>query len=348
MPAAVGPSPGPHSRVDLAALAASVQGYFQRGLAPSTQKAYNAASKRFYDFCTRYQVETPFPLSEQLLCGFSAFLADQNLAPQTIKTYLSAVRNLQLSLGLPDPREQSSMPVLKRVQAGISRTRMLKGTSSRIRLPVTAQVLVRVHEFLAASSHPEKTVLWTIAVTAFFGFFRLGELLPDSPTAFNPATSLAWGDVAVDSSTNPQMVQVHLKRSKCDQYGAGADIVLGRTPLPLCPVTAILQYIEVRGAQIGPFFLITSKEPVTKSWFVDQFRWALTNTGLPQHLYSGHSFRIGAATSAALAGLEDSTIQSLGRWSSAAFLQYIRVPKESLAAISGALAQTALPPLVTT
>ncbi len=34
------------------------------------------------------------------------------------------------------------------------------------------------------------------------------------------------------------------------------------------------------------------------------------------------AFGLGAATSAALAGLEDSTIQTLGRWQSAAFLQY--------------------------
>ena len=51
-----------------------------------------------------------FPLTEQLPCTFAAFLADQGLAPQTIKSCLSAVRNMQISLGLPDLRDQSSMP----------------------------------------------------------------------------------------------------------------------------------------------------------------------------------------------------------------------------------------------
>lgn len=37
---------------------------------------------------------------------------------ETGKSYLSTLRSMQISLGLPDPREQSSLSILKRVQAG--------------------------------------------------------------------------------------------------------------------------------------------------------------------------------------------------------------------------------------
>ena len=40
---------------------------------------------------------------------------------------------------------------------------------------------------------------------------------------------------------------------------------------------------------------------------------ALTAAHLPAKDYTGHSFIIGAATTAAMAGLEDSTIQTLGQ-----------------------------------
>ncbi len=125
---------------------------------------------------------------------------------------------------------------------------------ARIRL----HTLGRIREALVASDNPDKTVLWAVACTAFFGFFRLGELLPESATAFNLAMHLAWGDIAVDDRTAPRMVQIHLKRSKCDQFGAGSDIVVGVTGKALCPVTAIVTYIEARGTNPGPFFLDSS------------------------------------------------------------------------------------------
>ena len=43
--------------------------------------------KRFHAFCEKFNVLTPFPLSEQLLCCFASHLATQGLAPQTGKAY---------------------------------------------------------------------------------------------------------------------------------------------------------------------------------------------------------------------------------------------------------------------
>ena len=207
-----------------------------------------------------------------------------------------------------------------------------------MRLPITAPILEGLRSALDGSSHPQKIPLWAVACVAFFGFFRLGELLPESTTAYVPSTSLSWGDVAVDSQDNPTMVRIHLKR---DQFGAGTDVILGRTHNPLCPVAAILNFMAVRQASPGPFFVETGGRTITKSWFVGEIRIILTSLGLPQHQYAGHSFCIGAATSAALAGIEDSTIQTLGRWHSAAYLQYIRMPREQLAALSNTLSALA-------
>ena len=150
---------------------------------------------------------------------------------------------------------------------------------------------------------------------------------------------IVWSDVAVGSRESPAMVRIHLRCSKCDQFGKGVDIVLGRTGHSLCPVTAIIQYISVRGSGQGLFFHLPQARVVTKAWFVDQLHSMLVTLRLPKELYAGHSFTIGAATTAAMAGVEDATIQTLGRWQSAAYLQYVRMPSEQLARLSAVLAK---------
>ena len=81
----------------------------------------------------------------------------------------------------------------------------------------------------------------------------------------------------------------------------------------LCPVSAILTYVAGRGDTPGAFFRFQSGSPLTKIRFVTRVRSALLEAGIPYQNYSGHSFCIGAATAAAQVGLQDSTIQALGR-----------------------------------
>lgn len=111
--------------------------------------------KKFRVFCTTFNIPTPFPLSEQLFCSY---LADQNLGPHTIKSYPSGLCNMQISLSLPDPREQSSLRILKQVQVGISRTRMPKGSPPRIRLPITSHILMLIKESLASLANLASTL----------------------------------------------------------------------------------------------------------------------------------------------------------------------------------------------
>ena len=216
--------------------------------------------RRFNKFCVLYDIYDPFPVTEKLMCYFATSLANDGLAPQTIKCYLSAVRSMQISLGLPPPSEHSSLPVLKRVLDGIRRCKVLGGKPPRTRLPITTTVLRRIEAPLKECNAQDASAIWAIAVTAFFGFFRLGELLVETESDYNPALHLSWGDVAVDAHSEASMVKIHLKKSKCDQFGTGADILLGRTGCPLCPVAAILSFIGSRRDTAGCFFIDNEKK----------------------------------------------------------------------------------------
>ena len=219
---------------------------------------------------------------------------------------------------------------------GIERVRAAKGSQSgRIRLPITPPILDKLRDHWQATEHPNKLCLWAVSALCFAGFFRLGELLPLSDSQSAVHACIQWSDVTVDNAQAPTIVWTHLRHSKCDQFGKGVDIYVGKIGSPRCPVVAVVAYMAARGPGPSPFFIDHEKKPLTKPRFISELRTALSAVGLEQASFAGHSFRIGAATAASRAGLSDSIIQILGRWSSAAFLSYIRTPRRQLAALTG-------------
>ena len=86
-----------------------------------------------------------------------------------------------------------------------------------------------------------------------------------------------------------------------------------------------------------PFFRLEDGRGLMRERFVSKVRKALTMAGLDCSLNAGHSFRIGAATTAAKNGVQDSLIKTLGRWESAAYTLYIRTPLEVLCGVASIL-----------
>jgi hypothetical protein len=133
------------------------------------------------------------------------------------------------------------------------------------------------------------------------------------------------------------MAVVHIKASKTDPFQNGMSIELYANKSLLCPVEALARFIAVHPTRSGPMFTWQDGRFLTRKH---------VNTTLqrlkPSHLtdMSSHSFRIGAATTAAAAGCPRWLIQTLGRWTSNCFKDYIRVPKETLARVSNSLATT--------
>ena len=125
--------------------------------------------------------------------------------------------------------------------------------------------------------------------------------------------------------------------SKTDPFRQGVFIYLGKTGNDLCPVAAVTAYLPARGRAPGPFFRFRRGTPLSRELLVKHVRQALCQLGIEVKHVAGHSFRIGAATTAAAAGLEDSMIKTLGRWQSSAYQTYVKIPRDSLAAVSKGL-----------
>ena len=98
------------------------------------------------------------------------------------------------------------------------------------------------------------------------------------------------------------------------------DIFVERTDNQLYPVRALLLYIARRGSLQGPFFRFEDGRILSKDRFISSVRQVLSAASVDAKPYSGHSFQIGAATTAGKKGLSSEEIQTLSRWENSAYL----------------------------
>ncbi len=317
-------------RLDEGRLDSLVRSFFIKGLAQSTHKVYSSGQRRFLNFCTSAGLQA-MPAGEDVLCKFAAKMASEGLRHRTIKSYMAGIRHLHIEEGLDDP----FLPTLSRlhyVLRGVKRSQGEGGDSSRERLPITPPLLRQIKAvWECRAGDPDYIMLWAACCLAFFGFLRAGEFTVPCDTGFDASIHLAWGDLAVVDPASPRVLSVHLKASKTDPFRKGITLFIGKVPSNLCPVSAMLAYLLVRGRQPGPLFLFKDGRPLTRQRFVQAVRDALAKAGIQAGRYASHSFRIGAATTAAAKGIEDSIIKTLGRWKSLAYLEYVKIPRQQLA-----------------
>ena len=281
----------------------------------------------------------PTPASEHLLCKFVTYLALNKISSNTIKVYLSGVRQLHIREGLPPP-PTANMAKLAQVLRGIKISQAsTQPTSSRPpRLPITPEILRRIKvRWQQDPPSQDRIMLWAAFLTCFFGFFRSGEICAGHSESFDPSADLSVDNVKVDSVHNPRTIRIRLSKSKTDQLREGAVINLPRTEDDLCPVAALLTWLVYRGNSPGPLFFFRSGAHLTRPSMVVELRKALSEVGLDPNHFSGHSFRKGAATTAAAQGIPDSQIKLLGRWRSAAFQVYLNPSGQQIASLAARL-----------
>ena len=122
---------------------------------------------------------------------------------------------------------------------------------------------------------------------------------------------------------------VTIKVSKTNPFRRGVSFYLGRTNTEILPVAAIL----AQWGEKGPFFTFEDGRMLTRERFVGVIRKVLTKLGMDCSPYVRHNFHIGAATTAARNGVQDSLIRTDGRVQHMCKL-YIRTPPEVLRGVT--------------
>ncbi|XP_078240223.1 integrase/recombinase xerD homolog [Pogona vitticeps] len=285
-------------------------------LAPRTRRKYGAASEEFSDFRRLRHLEQLWPAPVEHIQQFVVELHWRGLTPGTIKGKLAALSFYAKANGI---RDFSGDFRIRKMLEGWSRERGLRQDD---RTPISPALLGQLCNLwgLLCRDRFEEVLIRAAALLAFFGAMRISELVASGKRDISKK-ALQMDDVIAEEG----QVRIRLRRSKTDQHGQGRMIILGQCSImKICPVKALREFINFRGSDSGYFFQHDNGTPLTKYQFWKITDMALERTGFRNMRFGTHSFRIGAASTAAALGYEADGIKRLGRWSSKCYKTYIR------------------------
>ena len=328
------------SRLELAHLETSACRFFASGLADSTRKAYASGQARYLKFCNPFS-SIPLPLSLFHIRAPPMFLC---LTPSQRRSLSQNYQKLPVSSAPPTDPGGFGRPIhryspttslcLERnstsAETASEGRQALVYYTGRIenfeRCVVKMITILRRHNAMGCSLHG---FLWLYASGRVYRKLRSSIRRLCSPGFTRRQHRLTCHSVC--GAHSPKAIKDRPVPSRCKH------LFWGRSKQEICPVAALLSYMALRGNAQGPLFLYDDGTSLSRNRLVREVQRATTEAGRDCTGFTGHSFRIGAATTAKARGLDDSTIKALGRWKSTAFESYIRIPGSSLAEFSQSL-----------
>lgn len=292
----------------------------QASQAQSTWQAYNRSLQVFNHFRLVYNLPAIWPAPVSHLVHFVAYLACLERAASTASSYLSGVSNFHKFHGWQD---NSTHFLVRKVLEGMRRHR---GRTTDTRLPITADILARITYALqfVCSSMFEARLFKAAFLLAFCGFLRVGEFTVTSARQTSGHT-LQLEDVSILGLGDDEHVRLRIRHSKTSQVGQVVTLRIARASSgELCPVAAMKDYISCRPIGAGNLFIHFDRSSLSRYQFSAVLKRCLHFNSFPVDRFKSHSFRIGAATAAAMHGVPSETIARWGRWRSEAFRGYIR------------------------
>ena len=288
-------------------------------MAPNSLNTYKSGWRSYIYFCN-CNFLPPIPVTEQNLIYFCTHSADKKIKHGTILVYLTAINYFCQTTGFPF--NTTGMNRLYHLLRGIRRTQGNSLTRPR-RQPITLNHLTSLRYYLFIHYRSDHLMLWCASTMAFFGLLRSSEYCAPGPSTLTDSTLMIQD---VHLSDHSEYLSIQIKASKTDPFRKGITINLFKINSPFCPVDAAVAFMDSRRHSSGPFFQFCDGTYLTRTAVASILR----NAFYPSVTINTHSFRIGGASAAASAGLPDSVVQTLGRWSSDCFRRYIRTNAQDL------------------
>ena len=282
----------------------------------NTQATYITSLKAFDQFRTTYNFPLIWPVTDKVVILFITFCFESGLAPSTISTYIAGVNYLQKIKG---GQCLFDMFIVKKTLEGCHRSR---NKVPDPRDPITRPILKAICQAAPNACYNiyESTLFQALFSVAYFGLFRVSELVATNP--LSPNSGIQYPAIKVDTSARKLIITLNV--FKTNQHGLPIQVKIPCEPSPPCPLEAIQRFLARRPAVSGPFFCHADGKPVTRYQFNAVLQKCLYLTEFSSSHFRTHSFRIGRATDLATQGVTTEAIMELGRWKSTAYKSYIR------------------------
>ena len=329
----------------------------------SSQKTYGSGWRRWLAFSNFFGTD-PYlrtmptdwvPVSAESPTAFADFVVisfmhrlviEEGLCPGTVGVYLSGVR-YYFKIANRDITFLDSAWISSARTAMTLKYRRENPVAGKKALPFTCDMLIfaRTKSFNTGSAIHQ-------AVNGCMAFSevcmaRVSEALPGAPevdhwlrsddvlfslkTGRGITTSYDVNDV---SWSNVRSVVFTVRSAKNDMQGEGHRFEYFTQATSSTRAFDIVEdmFLWAKCAQLKkgqPFFSFRGEWTLSYDVLPKAIKKVATDMGLDASRYRPHSLRIGGASMLAAAGLPDYVIQKQGRWKSLAFLEYIRLGKQS-------------------
>ena len=173
---------------------------------------------------------------------------------------------------------------------------------------------------------PFEAAVFACLTTCFYAAARVGEFVVPWLDAFSPSCHVTTANLRIDCNADGLEVTVlHISQTKAAPV-EGEDIFWSFHPGPTNPYYALKNHQQVNHpTEDAHLFAYRHKgqlRPLTKPAFIKRLASAARQAGLEP--LQGHGIRIGATLFYLLLGLSIEAMKVMGRWSSDAFLRYLR------------------------
>ena len=285
---------------DIKALHEETLNNLKNSKANNTIRAYKSDFRDFGGFCAKNGLKS-LPADPKIVSLYMTYLSTKDAKMSTLRRRLVSIGVIHRLKG---HYLDTKHPIIIENLMGIKRK---KGSYQKGKKPILINHLKLMIEAIDKDTSDETGIRKlrdkTIILLGFAGGFRRIELI-----------SIDFEDLEFVS----EGVKIFIRKSKTDQFGEGMIKGLPYfTSQKYCPVWHLKKWLEISEIKSGPIFRRFSKGlNLGKNRLTDQsvalfLKKHLSNAGIENKNYSGHSLRSGFATVTAESGADERSIMAM-------------------------------------